>query len=72
MKSALVSVLSPCVTEKESDDGSDWIQAELGGGRRFQVTGTTTILPSPVVNVTVYLYDIGGMVVRSSVLTLTT
>jgi hypothetical protein len=72
MKFELVPVLSPCVTEKESDDVSAWIQAGLEGGRRFQVTGTNTVLPLPVVNATVYLYGLAGIVVRSSILTLTT
>ena len=62
----------PCVTEKESDDVSTWIHAESGGAWRFQVTGTSTMLPLPVVNVTVYLYDLGEIVVESSILTLTT
>jgi len=71
IKFELVSVLSPCVTEKESDDGSASIHTGLEGGRRFQVTGTSTVWPSPVANVTVYLYVLGAIVVRSSILTLT-
>jgi hypothetical protein len=72
MKFEPVSVLSPCVTEEESDDALAWIHAGLIGERRFQVTGTTTKLPALVVIVTVYLYDSGGIVVGLSILTLTT
>lgn len=72
MKFEPVSSFPPCVTEKESDDVSAWIHAESGGAWRFQVTGTSTMLPLPVVNATVYLYELGEIVVEASILTLTT
>lgn len=53
IKSEPVSVFPPCAKEKESDDVSAWIHALYGGGRSFQVTGTATILPAPVVNLRV-------------------
>jgi hypothetical protein len=72
MKFEPVSSFPLCFTEKESDDVSAWIHAESGGAWRFQVTGTSTMLPLPVVNVTVYLYELGEIVVEASILTLTT